>query len=823
MKTKLLFTIALFISFYGFTQTNGWYQYDRALEITSITPDDTNANELHLGTSLGYIKYNTMTNLVTDFLNLTSQDPAIVKVKDIAVNPTNSTIAFTMPGAIVIYDGTTATKHTYLNSNLTLGTSASTFSFLQVEYGKNGELYIFKEDVSGYQIYDNGIFETEVVTTFRPQDIVENNDGTKVYFAGWNNGLWELVKSTSTLTNFTPSNSSLITTSLHSIHVDANDLLYIGGFQGLNTMTPTGVWNTYQQLIPPANIFFYPVYDISVNSSGSVLINTSRPSSQDGKGFCVVDLTTNNWTSYTNDATNCLNENYFDDATYDSNDNIYVSHIVDLASTDIGELVLFNPTTDTCTPMDINYLNAEVLSTFNVSDINARKKLSGTYDIGFTKFGDLHQFNIDPTTFAGVFPSVITITPSAGQPAYSLLSDNDFFIVENNNGWVFVDDANNTIEFSHNIPNYLAIITQKAAAFASDNGIINLVHKGFDVAFNYRVYKTKCNTATATCTTPEEIFTTNRDLTQNISYGCTTNADVVTCFGVKILPTAGGEASRFGGGLAIQDQLWFFPSNSTATTTFDNPINLSVTKDPMVLRDSSTGLPDPGLIEGFSINVRTSNPSTGSPVLTPISIDIDNDGTNDEIIGQTKLILNEVQVNHFVEALTFFRSRITPADDGTGNFYPLAIKIQNINSKGVPNIVTTQIPDATIDNKLPNDLYISSAKFIQYTPTEALMILLTNYGLLIKTAIDISNLLLSTDDVSLKDTGLLLYPNPANDVVTFSGDSIKTIEVYDINGRKVLSMINSNSFSVKTLTQGVYIVKGTSDNNVIVTKKLIVD
>jgi hypothetical protein len=100
---------------------------------------------------------------------------------------------------------------------------------------------------------------------------------------------------------------------------------------------------------------------------------------------------------------------------------------------------------------------------------------------------------------------------------------------------------------------------------------------------------------------------------------------------------------------------------------------------------------------------------------------------------------------------------------------------------------------------------------------------LTNYGLLIKTAIDVSNLLLDTNDVFIKDSTLLLYPNPANDIVSFSDNSIKNIAVYDINGHKILSTTNSNSFSVKTLAQGIYIVKGTSDNNVVVTKKLIVE
>jgi len=785
--------------------------------------------------------------MVTDFLNLTSQNPAIAKVKDIAVNPTNNTIAFTMPGAVVIYDGAIVTKYTYQNSSLTLGSTTSTFTFLQVEYGINGELYIFKEDVFGYQIFNNGVFETEVVTPFRPQDIVENNAGTKVYFAGWNNGLWELVKSTSTLTNFTSSNSPLIINTLHSLHVDTNDLLYIGSFQGLNTMTPAGTWNTYQQMVPPANIFFYPVYDISVNSTGSVLINTSRPSSQDGKGICIVDLTTNTWTSFTNDATNCLNENYFDDAMYDANDNVYVSHVLDVASTNTGELVLFNPTTDVCTPKDINYLNAMVTSTFNTFDVNMRKKLDGTYDIGFTKFNDLYQFNINPTTFSGTFPNVTTLTPAIGQFTLSLLSDNEFFIVENNAGWVFIDDVNNATQFNHNLPSYLAIVTKKAAAYDSSNGIINLIFKGFDAAFNYRVYKTQCNTSTATCSAPEEIFTTNRDLTQNIFFGThqdpTTNT--VKVVALKTGSVAGGKITSnrtnkvFGGNTFIE--VFDIPFFGPPETIFDNLITTTGSffpSDPGFIRVPG----DPFFSESqffFSdasrvvFTVRTVDTSL-NPVFTDSTLDVNNDGDDDNRVGECPVDNNRIQFIFFeddfdsgpgpkINSASFQDSYKTNNVSALSNgLFASALEITAIDATGVPTFKTTNVAGATIDNDLPDDLFVVSVKCVQYSPTEMLLMFLTNYGILIKTAIDISNLLLSADDVSLKDTNLLLYPNPANDLVSFSDNSIKNIEVYDINGRRVLNTTNTSSFSVKTLAQGIYIVKGTNDNNVIVTKKLIV-
>lgn len=72
MKSKLLLLPLLLFSFSIIAQNGDWHLFTKASEITKIQPDDVNANELHLATDIGYIKFNTTTNLVTDFLNLTS-------------------------------------------------------------------------------------------------------------------------------------------------------------------------------------------------------------------------------------------------------------------------------------------------------------------------------------------------------------------------------------------------------------------------------------------------------------------------------------------------------------------------------------------------------------------------------------------------------------------------------------------------------------------------------------------------------------------------------------------------------------------------------
>jgi hypothetical protein len=68
---------------------------------------------------------------------------------------------------------------------------------------------------------------------------------------------------------------------------------------------------------------------------------------------------------------------------------------------------------------------------------------------------------------------------------------------------------------------------------------------------------------------------------------------------------------------------------------------------------------------------------------------------------------------------------------------------------------------------------------------------------------------------------IVLYPNPATDMVSFSDNTINNIEVFDINGRRVLYIKNTNTFSVKSLSNGIYIVKAINNNNETITKKLI--
>ncbi len=72
-----------------------------------------------------------------------------------------------------------------------------------------------------------------------------------------------------------------------------------------------------------------------------------------------------------------------------------------------------------------------------------------------------------------------------------------------------------------------------------------------------------------------------------------------------------------------------------------------------------------------------------------------------------------------------------------------------------------------------------------------------------------------------EDSSFVFYPNPAKNSVHINNETITKIDVFDLNGRKVLSTTNSNTFSVKNLSKGIYIVKAKNANNETITKKLM--
>lgn len=785
MKTRLLLAILLFGPLNLISQTNGWYQFMGVTSISTVQVVDTSPESVLVGTNIGLIKYDTSTQQVTDYLNLTSQNPAVGNIRGISQNPTNNDIVLETGSGFALYNGTSVVPYHYENSGLTIGQSS--FQPLKTYYGVGGELYLYKTDIQAYQIFNNGVFEAEVATTFRPTSIMENAAGTKVYFAGWNNGLWELDKSNSMYTNYTTSNSGLLLNTVNKLYRDHNNLLYIstGGYVGFNTLDPSGNWNTYQELIPSSTIH-YPVFDFDVSpTTGNVLVNTFTTN----LGFFEVDLPTNTWTHYTNDNTNCLNRNAFADVIYGLNNTIYAAD--NISNPKVRQ---FMPMTNLCEELDLNYLNAPDINPQITRKFGVREKANGNLEIGFGDFATIKMFDFVPDDVNINFSAPMTMNPAMGI-IYEVMGFKDNFILDNGSNLSFLKPNYTITAHNYNLTNASILKTKIAPEINEGTNEFHLLAKVFQEGL-YKAYKTKCNVDTDTCENIEEVLTNNRTFEENFTMAI--NDFYLTDYTIKAIVKANGAGER---SYAIVE------SNGTDTVYYDELVTQDISVqniDPVVgsYQDYAFGMV---LKDHETLSVVGVDTATNNSISWNINFDADSNGINDVILYIEPWQSFDT-TQDFINVLFLL---------GSDTLKAKALIGENIENDGIKEI---DLPDLTINNP-PLDFTIYDFKIKPQGANKATAILYTNFGFLVKSGINTSQITLSANDFKTYNTAQL-YPNPASDMVLFSDNSIKKIEVFDLNGRKVLDA-GSNSISVKNLSKGIYIVKGTTSENISILKKLV--
>lgn len=84
----------------------------------------------------------------------------------------------------------------------------------------------------------------------------------------------------------------------------------------------------------------------------------------------------------------------------------------------------------------------------------------------------------------------------------------------------------------------------------------------------------------------------------------------------------------------------------------------------------------------------------------------------------------------------------------------------------------------------------------------------------------VTNETLSINSIEDEQQPIVLYPNPASTNISFSDERITTIQVFDINGRKVFQS-DSHSISIQSLSKGLYIVKGSTVQGLTVIKQFV--
>ena len=84
-----------------------------------------------------------------------------------------------------------------------------------------------------------------------------------------------------------------------------------------------------------------------------------------------------------------------------------------------------------------------------------------------------------------------------------------------------------------------------------------------------------------------------------------------------------------------------------------------------------------------------------------------------------------------------------------------------------------------------------------------------------------TNNTLSSSDFTENNIEVSLYPNPANDILNIEMTSdVKSIEIYNIQGQKVLSL-NQKQINVSNLASGIYMIRIQDVDNAIATKKIV--
>lgn len=76
-----------------------------------------------------------------------------------------------------------------------------------------------------------------------------------------------------------------------------------------------------------------------------------------------------------------------------------------------------------------------------------------------------------------------------------------------------------------------------------------------------------------------------------------------------------------------------------------------------------------------------------------------------------------------------------------------------------------------------------------------------------------SEALLSAADSTLNRNVIMVYPNPASDFITISSpDKIKSMEIYDVTGKKVQARLENDKIDVRNLPAGNYLISIKTEN-----------
>lgn len=149
----------------------------------------------------------------------------------------------------------------------------------------------------------------------------------------------------------------------------------------------------------------------------------------------------------------------------------------------------------------------------------------------------------------------------------------------------------------------------------------------------------------------------------------------------------------------------------------------------------------------------------------------------------------------------------------------LHLKIRYIDVSQDPMVVFED--DESVLNMARDQFFTACGPSITSDSNTA--ICATYPGIKIEDAVfDNNGATLSVRDSELENQ-ITIYPNPtSNYIKILTTNKIKSVEIFDISGKKVKHVLNSNEISVNQIQAGIYIVKVFTDKGK-VTKKIVIE
>ncbi|WP_027879249.1 choice-of-anchor tandem repeat GloVer-containing protein [Mesoflavibacter zeaxanthinifaciens] len=200
--------------------------------------------------------------------------------------------------------------------------------------------------------------------------------------------------------------------------------------------------------------------------------------------------------------------------------------------------------------------------------------------------------------------------------------------------------------------------------------------------------------------------------------------------------------------------------------------------------------------------------------------------------GQNPTAIYAANDNLYVESQTVFQS------DGKAFSYYLTefnINTNNVsllydgNTFNNPNGTNSRIWHKNIsimnDDRLLAPTFTGTPlSLVSYNQGDTAMSIAYNFNSDIETTfniIDLNDAPLSTEEFE-SDVNISIYPNPTTDFINIKSKSeINKVEIYNLQGQKVISFQNHDLIDVKVLSEGIYFLKVIDKSMIINTLKFI--